>query len=59
MAATTPKEHVEFLIAAMDPARANDVSSVVKVCLQIVHGCCTSFCPIVGFACTVAVVAAR
>ncbi|CAM9182207.1 unnamed protein product [Ectocarpus sp. 8 AP-2014] len=33
MAATTPKEHVEFLIAAMDPARANDLSSVIKCIL--------------------------
>ncbi|CAM9514127.1 unnamed protein product [Ectocarpus fasciculatus] len=33
MSATTPREHVEFLIAAMDPARANDLSSVIKCLL--------------------------
>lgn len=31
MEATTPKEHVEFLIAAMDPAKTHDLASVIKV----------------------------
>ncbi|CAM9821216.1 unnamed protein product, partial [Hapterophycus canaliculatus] len=34
MAATTPKEHVEFIITAMDPSRAKDFSSVIKCLLQ-------------------------
>eukprot|EP00903_Cladosiphon_okamuranus_P015048 g13921.t1 len=33
IAATTPKEHIEFLTAALDPARAQDLSAVVKCLL--------------------------
>lgn len=35
MEATTPKEHVEFLITAMDPAKVKDLASVIKVWQEI------------------------
>ena len=44
MLATTAREHVDFLIAAMNPARAQDLPAVVEVGLQGARATISTIC---------------